>query len=52
MKSILSKEVVGTFIDAVYAIAVTILALEVPGEFKLSGVEFRYPGSARYADGI
>ena len=34
MKSILSKEVVGTFIDAVYAIAVTILALEVPGEFK------------------
>ena len=25
---------------------------EVPGEFKLSGVEFRYPGSARYADGI
>jgi len=25
---------------------------EVPGEFKLSGIEFRYPGSARYADGI
>lgn len=25
---------------------------EVPGEFKISGVEFRYPGSARYADGI
>jgi len=25
---------------------------EVPGEFKLSGTEFRYPGSARYADGI
>ena len=25
---------------------------EVPGEAKLSGVEFRYPGSARYADGI
>lgn len=25
---------------------------EVPGEFKLSGVEFRYPGSARYGDGI
>lgn len=25
---------------------------EVPGEFKLSGVEFRYPGSAQYADGI
>lgn len=25
---------------------------QVPGEFKLSGVEFRYPGSARYADGI
>jgi len=30
----LSKEVVGTFIDAVYAIAVTILALEVPGELE------------------
>jgi hypothetical protein len=28
------------------------LGFEVPGEFKLSGVEFRYPGSARYADGI
>jgi len=25
---------------------------EVPGEFKCGGVEFRYPGSARYADGI
>lgn len=25
---------------------------EIPGEFKLGGVEFRYPGSARYADGI
>lgn len=25
---------------------------EVPGEFKMGGVEFRYPGSARYADGI
>ena len=25
---------------------------EVPGEFKLSGIEFRYPGSARYAYGI
>jgi hypothetical protein len=25
---------------------------EVPGEFKLAGIEFRYPGSARYADGI
>lgn len=25
---------------------------EVPGEFKLGGVEFRYPGSARYGDGI
>lgn len=25
---------------------------EVPGEFKVGGVEFRYPGSARYADGI
>ncbi len=25
---------------------------EIPGEFKIGGVEFRYPGSARYADGI
>jgi len=25
---------------------------EVPAECKLSGVEFRFPGSARYADGI
>lgn len=25
---------------------------QIPGEFKLAGVEFRYPGSARYADGI
>lgn len=25
---------------------------EVPGEFKIGGVEFRYPGSARYVDGI
>lgn len=25
---------------------------EVPGEFKVGGVEFRYPGSARYGDGI
>lgn len=25
---------------------------EVPGEYKIGGVEFRYPGSARYADGI
>lgn len=25
---------------------------EVPGEFKMGGVEFRYPGSARYGDGI
>lgn len=32
MKPILSKETLGTFIDAIYAIAVTILALEVPGE--------------------
>ncbi|RLC88281.1 MAG: hypothetical protein DRJ03_03270 [Chloroflexi bacterium] len=24
----------------------------VAGEYKLSGIEFRYPGSARYADGI
>lgn len=32
MKLELSKEAVGTFIDAVYAIAVTILALEMPDE--------------------
>ena len=32
MKLELSKEAVGTFIDAVYAIAVTILALELPDE--------------------
>lgn len=25
---------------------------QVPGEYKVSGVEFRYPGSAEYADGI
>jgi len=25
---------------------------QIPGEYKMSGVEFRYPGSARYADGI
>lgn len=25
---------------------------EVPGEFKIGGCEFRYPGSARYVDGI
>jgi len=25
---------------------------QVPGEYKLAGVEFRYPGSARYGDGI
>lgn len=25
---------------------------EIPGEFKVGGVEFRFPGSARYADGI
>ncbi len=25
---------------------------EVPGTYKCGGVEFRYPGSARYADGI
>ena len=30
----MSKETIGTFIDAIYAIAVTILALEVPGEFE------------------
>lgn len=34
MKTSLSKETVGTFIDAIYAIAVTILALEVPGELE------------------
>jgi len=34
MKSILSREALGTFIDAVYAIAVTILALEVPAVLK------------------
>lgn len=28
------------------------LGFEVPGEFKCGGIEFRYPGSARYADGI
>jgi uncharacterized membrane protein len=36
MKLELSKETVGTFIDAVYAIAVTILALELPDE--LTGI--------------
>ncbi len=25
---------------------------EISGEFKLGGIEFRYPGSARFADGI
>jgi len=25
---------------------------QIPGEFKIGGVEFRYPGSARYGDGI
>lgn len=28
------------------------LGFQIPGQFKLGGVEFRYPGSARYADGI
>lgn len=28
------------------------LAIEVPGEYKYSGVEFRYPKSAFYMDGI
>jgi hypothetical protein len=28
------------------------LGYQIPGQFKLGGVEFRYPGSARYADGI
>lgn len=28
------------------------LGFIIPGEFKVSSVEFRYPGSARYADGI
>jgi uncharacterized membrane protein len=36
MKLELSKEAVGTFIDAVYAIAVTILALEMPDELTES----------------
>lgn len=36
MYSTLSRETVGTFIDAVYAIAVTILALEVPEQFSES----------------
>ena len=36
MKLELSKEAVGTFIDAVYAIAVTILALEIPDELTES----------------
>jgi len=34
MTPILSKETLGTFVDAIYAIAVTILALEVPSEFE------------------
>lgn len=28
------------------------LGVDVPGEYKYSGVEFRYPKSARYMDGI
>lgn len=28
------------------------LSVQVPGEYKYSGVEFRYPGSAYYSDGI
>ena len=30
----------------------TALLIEVPGEYKYSGVEFRYPKSAYYMDGI
>lgn len=30
----ISKETLGTFVDAVYAIAMTILALEIPGELN------------------
>ena len=33
-KTSISKDTVGTLIDAIYAIAVTIPALEIPGEFK------------------
>lgn len=28
------------------------LSVEVPGEYKYSGVEFRYPKSAKYSDGL
>jgi len=28
------------------------LSVQVPGEYKYSGVEFRYPKSAYYMDGI
>jgi len=28
------------------------LGYKVPGEFKIGGVEWMYPGSARYIDGI
>lgn len=28
------------------------LSVEIPGEYKYSGVEFRYPKSAKYMDGI
>jgi len=28
------------------------LGFEIPGQYKISGVEFRYPGSAQYADEI
>jgi len=28
------------------------LGYQVPGTYKCGGIEFRYPGSARYADGI
>lgn len=31
---VMSNEVVGTFIDAVYAIAITLLALELPDQFE------------------
>ena len=33
MGTAITREIVGTLIDAVYAIAVIILALEFPGEF-------------------
>ena len=33
MGTAITREIIGTLIDAVYAIAVTILALDFPGEF-------------------